>query len=936
MNTPTQQHLKRSYSSAMYGRINSYRLDSLFIVRKPDLKVSQKQKDIQLSLSLRRIMMNKRAKTIFLLVLGCLLFMLSACDILPTPAPVCEAVYTVNKSDDTNDGVCSGGDCSLREAVDNANACPGNQTINLPADAYILTIDGDNEDLNATGDLDITDDLVIIGTGAPSINGHIERAFHIHSGIVVTMDGIWLTDGDAIYGGGLVNEGFLNLNDFTCNYNNVSIPPGGMGDAMGGCIFNTGVTHINNGHFLENTAGYGGAIYNLAWGAVEVVDSSLTGNSADNLGGAVWNDVDADIHLYTSTLEQNQAGYRGGAVWSHGTVNLDGTVIIDNQAADFGGGIYLWEGFATVDNSWLTLNTAGAGAGVYNEDGMIHFSESGLTANTATTGMGGGIYNNGLSPSNGILMYNTTISANSSVGGGAGIYNNGQFDLRFVTIADNNPEGLRIDGGLEIKIRSSILSNNSGGDCAGISPDSLDYNLTSDSTCTLAGSHDIVNVTALIEPLGFYGSTAPSHPLTYGSPAIDSGVPDLCISQDQNFVTRPQGAGCDRGAFEDTPVSGLGGSISGWTYIDANRNDIYDPTDGWMTGVWVDLHAGICPPAGSILETAESDSTGFYEFMDLAPGDYCLQTSPLQQTLYPEDIQVSVFPGDAFTEVNFRYLLSPLGDASISGLVWHDLCAVPYATPATPPPGCIWLPGGGLGADGIYIPSEPGIEGVKVKVYSGACPGLAPSIAAEVFTDIAGEYTVPSLGTGTYCVVVDDLNPNDTILIPGSWTYPVRDADPAESQVVLGAAEVAEEINFGWDYQLLPPPAVGPTETPTPVPEVKSGEFNKNAFCRQGPATIYNTSTAHEKGTGFIALARSEDHLTRWYWIEDLIWKIRCWVSFSVVDLEIDGDKLPTRIAPPTPTYTPTPPPPRCDYSLNESDCIAAGGEWKKETCICP
>ena len=73
-----------------------------------------------------------------------------------TPTPVCAPVYNVTKTADTNDGVCSGGDCSLREAVLNANSCPGSHTINLPAGGYTLTRDGDDENLGQTGDLDIT------------------------------------------------------------------------------------------------------------------------------------------------------------------------------------------------------------------------------------------------------------------------------------------------------------------------------------------------------------------------------------------------------------------------------------------------------------------------------------------------------------------------------------------------------------------------------------------------------------------------------------------------------------------------------------------------------------------------------------------------------------------------------------------------------------
>ena len=84
--------------------------------------------------------MKSPTKCLILLICGCLLFFFSAC----TPAP-CISTFDVTKADDTNDGDCSPGDCSLGEAVNEANACPGLQTINLPADDYILTLDGDDE-----------------------------------------------------------------------------------------------------------------------------------------------------------------------------------------------------------------------------------------------------------------------------------------------------------------------------------------------------------------------------------------------------------------------------------------------------------------------------------------------------------------------------------------------------------------------------------------------------------------------------------------------------------------------------------------------------------------------------------------------------------------------------------------------------------------------
>lgn len=862
-----------------------------------------------------------------LLTFSCVLFLFTACVPFPTPTPACVPIYDVTKPDDTDDGVCSPGDCSLREAVDNANSCPGLQTINLPADGYILSIDGDDEYLNKTGDLDVLDDLVIVGTGAPSIHGGIERSFQVHTGVTATFEGIWLTAGDAIYGGGLINEGTLTLHNFTCNYNGVSLPPSTMGDAMGGCIFNAGDLTIDNGHFLENTARFGGAVYNNDGAVVSIEGSSFTANLAISHGGALWNGIGSDMTVSDSTFDLNSAGTNGGAIWSHGSLNGDSLIIEGGEAGSGGGGIYSWESSAIFYNVWVTGNTASLGGGIYNDHSMVHFYESGFTANHAF-GNGGAVNNydsDPAYPTGGLLMSNVTISGNTA-GAGAGIYNSGNFDLRFITVADNNPEGIRIDAGNEIKLRSSILSNNTGGDCAGISPDSLDYNLTSDSTCALLGGHDILNATALIEPLGFHGSIAPSHPLTYGSPALDSGTPDLCIPHDQNYATRPKGAWCDRGAFENFYDKGI---LRGWTYIDANRNDIRDPSDGAVNGVIMELKEGPCP-GGAIAATTLSNPDGYYRINEIEPGDYCIDTSPTQQTMYPEYIDVSFAAGDVLEDINFRYLLSPLGGSSISGKVWHDECAVPYSTPTSTPPGCIAFLGGGYGADGIYDPSEPGIEGIKVKLFYGDCPPVGPlTLSAEVYTDANGDYIIPGLTDTSWCVVVDALaSPNDTILIPGNWTYPVRNASPAEAEVSLGISEDVVDINFGWDYQFLPEPLI-PYSYLCPAIE--------NLNLRRGPDVDFLRTAGMLEGELFEVLAKSEKKDPLWYFGRnkegDHGWALATLLNCE----EIDPSKLVIRWTPfYIPTPTPTPPPVICSSKMDEPSCLKAGGVWMTKYCQCP
>src|SRR5690606_24916998 len=63
----------------------------------------------------------------------------------------------------SDDGV---GNSTLRAAIMESNARFGQDTIVLPAGTFKLTLGGVDEDGAATGDLDITDDLTIVGAGA--------------------------------------------------------------------------------------------------------------------------------------------------------------------------------------------------------------------------------------------------------------------------------------------------------------------------------------------------------------------------------------------------------------------------------------------------------------------------------------------------------------------------------------------------------------------------------------------------------------------------------------------------------------------------------------------------------------------------------------------------------------------------------------------------
>ncbi len=161
-------------------------------------------------------------------------------------------------------------------------------------------------------------------------------------------------------------------------------------------------------------------------------------------------------------------------------------------------------------------------------------------------------------------------------------------------------------------------------------------------------------------------------------------------------------------------------------------------------------------------------------------------------------------------------------DGSISGRVWHDLCAQSAEDsldPASSPPGCV-PSGEGFLANGIYEPGEPGIPGIRVSLGKGACPssGLEADMTAG-----NGSFRFEDLEPGAYCVSVDQMNsPGLTALTPGAWTSPLGGDSGGVGYITLALAygEANADVNFGWGDLLVQPrpTAVPPSPSPTPAP----------------------------------------------------------------------------------------------------------------------
>jgi len=271
--------------------------------------------------------------------------------------------FAVNTTEDSSDGSCDAyaagaTDCTLREAISAANNLAGADTITVPAGIYTLALAGTGEDLNATGDLDITDSLTINGAGAATTiiragatpTSGIDRVLDILAVIPVDISGVTIANGKCpspCNGGGILNNGG------TLSVTNSAFS-GNSATSNGGAIYNySGALNVTNSTFSGNSADFGGGIDNLD--ALAVTNSTFSGNSAASNGGGILNT--ATLSATNSTFSGNSAASNGGGIGNYGTLNLKNTLLANSAA---GGDCYNGSGDAIATNLDNLIETNGS------------------------------------------------------------------------------------------------------------------------------------------------------------------------------------------------------------------------------------------------------------------------------------------------------------------------------------------------------------------------------------------------------------------------------------------------------------------------------------------------------------------------------------------------------------------------------------------------
>jgi len=323
----------------------------------------------------------------------------------------------------------SGGAGSLRQAIIDANASPGADTIDFAP--------GVTGEIWLTSNLPtISEGVTITGPGASAlaINGvSLYHAFDIDtsgSG-AVTISGLTVTHsiGTSAFNRG----GAISVRNTGLNLDDVHLTDNGVWSAVS--------STYGGGLFVENQSGSGDVVISNSKFARNGSSTSLTG--ARTMGGAAMLRA-ANVSITNSSIEDNEADAAGGIyVVATSTFNLDNSSISGNVGHDWVGGIGVGANNVRVTNSTITRNTSGGnfGGGYFGAGGYAPTSEP-------------------------LLMSNTRISDNTAghdVGGAMILTIESSSTIDRVTVTGNTGDTV---GGLDVlgsaNLSSSTIANNTG------------------------------------------------------------------------------------------------------------------------------------------------------------------------------------------------------------------------------------------------------------------------------------------------------------------------------------------------------------------------------------------------------------------------------------------------------------------------------------------
>jgi len=312
--------------------------------------------------------------------------------------------------------------------------------------------------------------------------------------------------------------------------------------AGGGVMLRTGVNAvIAHNNITGNSSPYGGGIEVETTGSSPSISSnSITGNSA--LTSASWPGSGSGGGIavfghsrpaiaHNSIIGNRTTRFGGGIVLAEGSVSkLDGNniaknTVLDTSSGPAGGGIYLANSDATIQNNALRQNSAPLGGGVaFVGTGSLVLLNNTVVANSARTSSaayGGGLYVGNHSSGKASIV-NNIFTANNNFQ----IFESGAFATYSNNLITNSGNGIFYSYGAHIihDIR----------------------NFNGNPKIRYAGANTGSSP-------AFVNAAAFNYRLSRGSAAVDAGRSAGAPVTDIMSARRPQGLRADIGAFEFTP-----------------------------------------------------------------------------------------------------------------------------------------------------------------------------------------------------------------------------------------------------------------------------------------------------------------------------------------------------------------------------------------------
>lgn len=487
-----------------------------------------------------------------------------------------DTFFTVNTAADAvdiniGDGICrtAANKCSLRAAIQEANANPDSTVITLKEKVYKIKLAGIGEDLGATGDFDITSAVTIVGV-SPTLTIidaiYLDRAFELHLDGLLNLANLTVRNGFSTEAGGGISAGGDSV---SLALDNVVLQ-GNTSETTGGAVYvaDATVLQANRSKFIDNLAQQGGALYLYEAGASAVYDSLFDDNSGE-LGGAIATYY-TGLLLEKTRFEDNLAEcyitpscdtllMEGGALYagnydpmSGGDITMNYVGMYRNGATGWSGGFSIYNGIISIDTSTFDSNTAvqgGGGGYTFGANGSIGYSAFINNTGTGASAAGGGVYFQDSS----LSVSSTTFSGNSAFSGG-GVYVSGDApsdvrandtSLLHVTIANNSATdggGLwLVTGSGGLSVVGSIIDGNTatslGPDCGGASI-SINWTLISNDTdCVFTGTDNLIDQSAGLDGLsyGINGLTLAHVPMMASPVLVAEAVCSVPFDQHWNF-----------------------------------------------------------------------------------------------------------------------------------------------------------------------------------------------------------------------------------------------------------------------------------------------------------------------------------------------------------------------------------------------------------------